>query len=247
MTDQNPSAAAPAGWYADPHIAPKLRWWDGTQWTEDVYDSTVPQQPQYGQQSPVQPQYGVQQPYGTQQQYYSPNPQQSGAQLLPAVGPEVSVDTPFAWIIPILPILSSIALLFWQPHFVLPAASSDLSEIYASIFAIYTPAYFIAIGLGLLSYAAIVVLAYFDYRQLGRVGVVRPFQWGWAFLAGAPLYIIGRTVVLHRRAQGRGKGPLWVLIGVWVLGILLGIVWSVMFGTTLESELNSYTQLSSYS
>ena len=31
MTDAN---ATPAGWYPDPHGAPAVRWWDGTQWTE---------------------------------------------------------------------------------------------------------------------------------------------------------------------------------------------------------------------
>jgi len=30
----NPGLTAPAGWYADPHGAPSLRWWDGANWTE---------------------------------------------------------------------------------------------------------------------------------------------------------------------------------------------------------------------
>ena len=31
-----PTAAQPAGWYADPQGEARLRWWDGTQWTPHV-------------------------------------------------------------------------------------------------------------------------------------------------------------------------------------------------------------------
>ncbi|AEW93218.1 MULTISPECIES: phospholipid scramblase-related protein [Streptomycetaceae] len=34
-----------AGWYADPHGTPDLRWWDGSQWTEHVHAAVPQRQP----------------------------------------------------------------------------------------------------------------------------------------------------------------------------------------------------------
>jgi hypothetical protein len=44
-TSDTQGPAIPAGWYADPSGAPRVRWWDGAQWTERYRD--VPQQPQF--------------------------------------------------------------------------------------------------------------------------------------------------------------------------------------------------------
>ena len=30
------------GWYPDPHVPQQMRWWDGTTWTEDTYERTLP-------------------------------------------------------------------------------------------------------------------------------------------------------------------------------------------------------------
>jgi len=30
------------GWYPDPHVPQLMRWWDGTAWTEDTYERTIP-------------------------------------------------------------------------------------------------------------------------------------------------------------------------------------------------------------
>ena len=56
--------------------------------------------------------------------------------------------------------------------------------------------------IGWVIYLVSVLLAYFDWKRLGRDGYVRPFHWAWAFLS-APVYIIGRSVIVKRRS-GRG-------------------------------------------
>lgn len=35
-------AAAPAGWYPDPHGQPVLRWWDGVSWNEQTQAAAQP-------------------------------------------------------------------------------------------------------------------------------------------------------------------------------------------------------------
>jgi uncharacterized RDD family membrane protein YckC len=30
------------GWYPDPHVPQQMRWWDGSAWTEDTYERTLP-------------------------------------------------------------------------------------------------------------------------------------------------------------------------------------------------------------
>ena len=35
-------AAAPAGWYPDPHGQPVLRWWDGVSWNEQTQAAVQP-------------------------------------------------------------------------------------------------------------------------------------------------------------------------------------------------------------
>lgn len=67
-------------------------------------------------------------------------------------------------------------------------------------------------------YAGSVVLALFDRRRLMQAGVTKPFHWAWAFLS-AGIYVIGRSVIVRRRA-GRGIAPAWVWVGVFVVSVI---------------------------
>ena len=60
--------------------------------------------------------------------------------------------------------------------------------------------------------AGSVVFAYLDWQRLGRSGVVRPFHWAWSFLGGI-IYVVGRSVIVHKVAQGRGLGQVWIATG----------------------------------
>ncbi|MBF4617760.1 DUF2510 domain-containing protein [Clavibacter sp. VKM Ac-2873] len=39
MTDSTGTPSTPAGWYADPAGSDRLRWWDGTRWTDHLADA----------------------------------------------------------------------------------------------------------------------------------------------------------------------------------------------------------------
>ena len=74
-------------------------------------------------------------------------------------------------------------------------------------------------------YAAEVVFAFLDYRQLKKAGVQRPFHWAWAFLAAPYVYVIGRSVVV-KRVTGGGLLPLWIFLGVVAVSFIIAIGWT---------------------
>ncbi|MFH6779358.1 DUF2510 domain-containing protein, partial [Clavibacter michiganensis] len=39
MNDSTGTPSTPAGWYADPAGSDRLRWWDGTRWTDHLTDA----------------------------------------------------------------------------------------------------------------------------------------------------------------------------------------------------------------
>lgn len=140
-----------------------------------------------------------------------------GRPVQPALPADTKFNTPFIWIFAALPIVSAISLGLYDFGGAMQAQMDDPSN----PFAVYTPGYFAVTGLGWLTYAAAVFLAFLDHRNLKRVGVVKPFHWAWTFLSGL-VYIIGRTVVLRRRVRA-GVGPLWVYIGATVISMIVSI------------------------
>jgi hypothetical protein len=132
-------------------------------------------------------------------------------------------NTVWEWLIVFLPVLSFIPLLF-IPWNVLgtfdPNRPESMLEAELSLF--LSPGYLGAIGLSFVLYAVTVLLAFLDSRELTRRGVPQPFLWPFAFLGGL-VYTIGRTVIVYRRT-GRGLGPIWGLIGVFVLSIVASFV-----------------------
>jgi hypothetical protein len=215
MTESQ-SGDTPPGWYADPTGQAGVRWWDGSQWTA----------------------------------HSAPTP--SGGSAATSTGPRpripdtTPINTPFIWIYVLLPLIPSISILFYHPTFPrLTDASTDplryQQETYASFF---TPAYFTLLALGLLSLAAMIVMAFFDHRALQRAGVVRPFPWPWAFLVlaspGYLVYPIGRSVVARQVAGSRALVPLWVLIGTTVIQIVVAVVWTVVVMSQVFAQIPSY-------
>jgi hypothetical protein len=195
MTNSDATPAIVAGWYADYENPTRLRWWDGTQWTEHVSD-----------------------PAAAPQQYVTA----PARNTVPATTP---VYNAFIWLITLLPLLS-IAFLFTIDFRSLALQSVSLQSLSGgttSSLSMYSNPAFVASQLASFAiYGVTVLFAYFDWRKLGRDGFERPFPWAWIFL-GSIVYVIGRSVVAHRRS-GRGYLVLWVYIGVTVVGFIASII-----------------------
>ncbi|HEY5230358.1 MAG TPA: DUF2510 domain-containing protein [Galbitalea sp.] len=130
-----------------------------------------------------------------------------------------SANTPWIWIIALLP-LAQLAELPFLTHLYSVIFSAGFTNPSAISTIEFAPdsGYFALQGIGLLLYGVYVVLAVLDYRALKARGVPRPFHWAWTFLS-ALVYIIGRTVVVRRRT-GKGMAPMWVNIVVIVVTII---------------------------
>jgi len=80
----------------------------------------------------------------------------------------------------------------------------------------------------LVLWLGIVLLAWLDHRTLRDRGLERPFPWAWALL-GPLVYLIGRSVVVRRRAGG-SAAPLWLYLGLTVLGFAVAMIVVVSSG-----------------
>lgn len=101
-----------------------------------------------------------------------------------------------------------------------------------------SPAFILVSLAGWLLGAATVMFAWLDWRWLTRAGVPKPFHWAFAFfgIAGYPVYAIGRAVVTRRRT-GAGMGVLWAVIGMFVLGFIIAIVWAATIVAAMVSTI----------
>lgn len=140
----------------------------------------------------------------------------------PRVPDDVRTDTVFVWVLALLPLVSLALLFVYQPQVQVQVVRPGRMQPFDPS-SVYTGAYFLTQGIGVLLYAASVLLAYFDHRELQRRGVVRPFAWPWAFLSGI-VYVIGRYVVIRKVAPGRPMWPLWTSIAITVVSAALGVV-----------------------
>lgn len=172
--------------------------------------------------------------------YSAPHPGGSPATASPrpALPSTTPVYTPFIWLIVFLPVLSSFTLFLYQPTFRLAEIGGVRTIDPSSIF---TPGYVALLLIGIVIYALAIVFAALDHRALVRAGVVRPFHWAFAFLG--VVYTIGRSVIVYQVARPRGLAPIWVTIGVVVLNILVGMVWSLILSAQLTSQLSNLTGL----
>lgn len=159
----------------------------------------------------------------------------------PSLPQGAPIYTPFIWIYALLPLVSSVAIFFYQPA--MPGLSADGHVVQAKLSDTFTPGYFGLVAAGLLTSVASIVMAYFDHRRLLRLGVVRPFHWAWAFFVfvspGMLVYPIGRSVIVRQVARPRGLAPIWVLGGSFVISIVLAVVWMVVVFGRIFAQLSS--------
>lgn len=153
----------------------------------------------------------------------------------PALAPDARVNTPFIWIISLLPLVSAVAFLTWDVDGWVRRTIEDPQH--AAMQQFTDPGYLLTSAVGFLLYPAIVVLAYFDRRALLRMGVVKPFHWAWSFLT--IVYVIGRPVVLRRRVH-RGLAPLWTYL---VVSLLVSVIIGVKFGVAVAGITPALSEL----
>lgn len=227
MTDDNSTTPA-AGWYPDPAGTPRTRWWDGTRWTEN-YSAPTAQAAATPWSTPTgQASNGID---GAPSAYPAMQPYGSAPALKAAEG--TSPSTPFIWLLAVLPIVT-LALSVVQLATIDSLVESALADSGSS----YTPLDITNYGVSLLIAAATVILAFFDARTLAARGVPRPFHWAWSFFAllGAPVYMIGRSVVVRRRV-GSGLAPMFVNLSLILVGFIIGIVAAVIVTTRIFESI----------
>jgi hypothetical protein len=217
MSNSNTGPSVPPGWYPDPAGTGRLRWWDGTDWTSQY---STPYSPA-AQPGPGGGLYPVT-PYFPER---------------PHISSETAVYNPLIWIITLLPLLPVILLLLWNPDVRFVSIGSQGTPAVDPL-SVFTPVYFLLVFSGFLTYAASVLLAYFDSERLKRDGVIRPFHWAWSFLNSA-VYVIGRSVIVHKVAPGRGLLPVWATIGVFVLSSVVSTIKMSALVSSVMSSLMS--------
>jgi hypothetical protein len=143
----------------------------------------------------------------------------------PKAPPGTDANTPWIWLIVLMPIVPTVLLLFvpWDAAFDIDPTAPDPRSGMAGTLALYlSPFLWISTALNYLVYGLSVFFAYRDVRDLSARGVPRPFHWAFAFLGGI-VYAIGRSVIVGRRT-GSGYAPIWVEVGVVVLSLAVSAV-----------------------
>lgn len=213
------------GWYPDPAGSTQLRWWDGTGWTQHLQPAAPPASTgaaTTGAATTGAATTGAAEaPHVHAQPQYAQNPYTQRPPAQPPLGEHPAIYTPFIWIIALLPLLSAIALAAVDMR-VMIVRPSQLDSMMAPTM-LGSPMYVVVSLLGWVIYGVSVWMAYLDWRALGRIGIVNPFHWAWAFLTGV-VYVIGRSIVVRRRIGGGALIPIWVIAGVYVLTFIITIV-----------------------
>ncbi len=204
---------AQPGWFADPAGSQLNRWWDGSRWTDNV-----------------------QAPY------------QVGG-IIERAPEGTSPSTVQIWLIVGLFALQQVAALYYLATIDLAGIfvaysnamrdASDPTSVLAIYGYVFTPGYVALLLLSLVSYAATIVLAYFDSKTLASRGVVKPFHWALTFVPsyGSIIYVIGRSVVARRRT-GSGLAPLWAYIVVFVVGFIASFVVSLAAAGSMMDDFS---------
>lgn len=167
----------------------------------------------------------------------------------PQVAAPVAVDTNTVWVwlaivMSVLPI-GILFLIDWDGYFV--ALSQVPSGFDPTAALLQWEAHVFAVSaLSWIAMAAFILFSWLDWRELRRRGVAAPFHWAWSFFAlvngGLAVYMIGRAVVLKRRTVSGGWPPLWVWIGVTVIGYAITFAWLFWFiGASFGGLTSSYS------
>lgn len=138
-------------------------------------------------------------------------------------------NTPWIWLIVLLPVLPAVLLLFvpWGSMFDVDPYATNPYDAMSGMLALFTsPFYWLTLVLSYAIYGFSVFFAYRDMKELTARGVPKPFHWAFCFIGGV-VYAIGRSVVVHRRT-GDGHQPIWAEVAVFAFSLVVSIVITVM-------------------
>lgn len=248
MTDSNSPVA---GWYDDPEMALRLRWWDGARWTHHSRPKTIAVAAA-STGSTVIAEPAAEEPYGFSAPYsWSPG---SATTATPSSAPgsapaAMSASTPVSPVSPVstaeplgtygararrpdeLWNTTASSIDYVPERTTTPAAwalaFTPLVTVAAQSAAIVlsgfesTPAIWI-IGATIIPVLWIVMWVRRDRITLHEWGHLRRAHWGWAFL-GALGYLTARTIVVRRQAAGRGWWPLLTNLALTAVLVNVGL------------------------
>jgi hypothetical protein len=161
-------------------------------------------------------------------------------QPIPKAPPGTDGNTAWVWIIIAIQFVPLLLLVFVPWGAIYDVDLDDPTAGMTSSLALFgSPFYWGAILTSYLVYGLSVFFAYRDRAELLRRGVPKPFHWAFAFI-NAPVYTIGRAVVVHRRT-GRGHAPLWAEIGYIVASF---VVTGVIVAQLLSGLAGLFEQIS---
>lgn len=153
----------------------------------------------------------------------------------PKAPPGTDWNTPWIWLIVVLPVLPGLLLMFvpWGSMFDIDVTSPDPYVGMAGTFGLFlSPFYWGSIVLSYVLYGLVVYFAYRDMKELRARGVPQPFHWAFSFIGGL-VYAIGRSVIVARRT-GKGHAPIWAEVGA----ILVSLIITAVIMVSMFSGMN---------
>ncbi|HKU30564.1 hypothetical protein [Arthrobacter sp. NyZ413] len=135
----------------------------------------------------------------------------------------------FSWLL-VASVGARLLLFLWQSSlglaFLDASASADTKALQS-----LAPQMLLLAAVSLALTVVTILFGFFDWRQLKKAGVVRPFHWAWVFLGGV-VYMIGRAVVLSKVVRSRYLAPTVAFSGAWA--VLMGTIPAVAFAAVLN-------------
>ncbi|WP_353808212.1 DUF2510 domain-containing protein [Agromyces sp. SYSU T00194] len=151
-----------------------------------------------------------------------------------------SVYGEWIWLVVVLPYVPSLGLFFidWDRFIaMLTSPNPDVATL-AGVQLILDPAYLFLIIGAWVAYFLVIAFAAADRARLRRLGVERPFHWSVAIFS-ATIYVVGRSIVVNRRAGGGGLAPIWLLLALLVASSIAGALFGLWFGRELFETVSA--------